>query len=90
MEIGFVFDTLDATGGEQLTGPNPPHDLAHRMHAAWVAFARTGDPGWPAFDNTYPVKTFGGDHDGEIVNDPRHNERTAWDWDHESGASNAA
>lgn len=25
-----------------------PQSVADSMHAAWVAFATTGDPGWPA------------------------------------------
>jgi len=28
---------------------NPPTELAAVTHRAWVAFARTGDPGWPAY-----------------------------------------
>jgi len=46
LEVGFVFDTL---GDGTLEGDAPPQKLADRMHAAWVEFATTGDPGWPAF-----------------------------------------
>ncbi|MGR7003284.1 hypothetical protein ACU686_43755 [Yinghuangia aomiensis] len=33
-------------------GPNPPQHLADTAHAAWVAFIRDGDPGWPSYDRT--------------------------------------
>ena len=46
LEVPFVFDTL-GKGTEPLWGNNPPQQLADAMHAAWVAFATTGDPGWP-------------------------------------------
>ena len=50
LELPFVFDTLaTATGPTGLLGPDdPPQALADRMRDAWVAFARDGDPGWPA------------------------------------------
>ncbi|WP_206686435.1 carboxylesterase/lipase family protein [Kribbella qitaiheensis] len=58
LEIPFVFDTL-ADGGSPLQGDNPPQELADRMHAAWVAFATTGDPGWSQYDTTSrPVMSF--------------------------------
>lgn len=77
MEIGYVFDNLDARYGDRLTGPQPPQGVADEMHAAWIRFARTGDPGWPTFDLSYPVMTF--DRAGaRVVNDPRGDERAAW------------
>ena len=51
LEIPFVFDTLDKSEGfEILQGSEPPQQLADTMHAAWVAFAKNGNPGWPQFD----------------------------------------
>jgi para-nitrobenzyl esterase len=51
IELPFVFDRLDLPrlrGSRGLLGPGePPQPLATEMHAAWVAFAHTGDPGWP-------------------------------------------
>ncbi|WP_432851593.1 carboxylesterase/lipase family protein [Amycolatopsis sp. CA-161197] len=44
LELGFVFGNL---GLSALEGPTPPRELADRVQAAWVAFAATGDPGWP-------------------------------------------
>ncbi|WP_069164746.1 carboxylesterase/lipase family protein [Nocardia altamirensis] len=46
LELPFVFDTLAAA--PDLVGPNPAQSVADEMHAAWVAFSKTGDPGWPA------------------------------------------
>jgi para-nitrobenzyl esterase len=52
------------------------------MHGAWIRFAATGDPGWPAFDASYPVMIFGGtDGPGQVVLDPRGDERTSWPGD---------
>ncbi|WP_019810827.1 carboxylesterase/lipase family protein [Saccharomonospora halophila] len=59
VELPFVFDLADKPwlhGDTGLLGPDPaPDGLADRMHTAWVAFAGTGDPGWPAYDPRHPV-----------------------------------
>ncbi|MEU1350285.1 carboxylesterase family protein [Streptomyces sp. NPDC005795] len=54
VEMPFVFDVTDQPG---LLGPDallgtgtPPPELAARTHAAWVAFATTGDPGWAPYE----------------------------------------
>ncbi|GAA4092454.1 carboxylesterase/lipase family protein [Nonomuraea soli] len=47
LDLPFVFDLLDAPGVERTAGPDAPRALAAEMHAAWVRFVRTGDPGWP-------------------------------------------
>ncbi|KAF4945390.1 hypothetical protein FGADI_11992 [Fusarium gaditjirri] len=52
LEIPFVFDTL-GLGTEPLLGPAPAQELAESMHRAWVAFATTGDPGWPKYDASH-------------------------------------
>lgn len=46
LDVGFVFDTL---GNSTIEGDEPPQGLAGATHAAWVAFARFGRPGWSAF-----------------------------------------
>lgn len=46
IELGFVFGNL---GVSALEGQDPPWDLADRVQAAWVGFATSGDPGWPAY-----------------------------------------
>jgi len=80
LEIGFVFDTLDK-GPDQMLGPllgtDPPQQLADTMHAAWVAFATNGDPGWPKYDlNRRATMRF--DTTSEVVDDPRSVERKLW------------
>ena len=51
MEMPFVFDTLNtATGPKGFAGENPPQELADRIHALWVGFARDGSLPWPEFD----------------------------------------
>lgn len=76
LELGFVFDTLSSAEAEAFAGPDRPQQLADAMHAAWVRFAATGDPGWPAWDERRPVMTF--DHpDSGVVLAPRDDERRA-------------
>ncbi len=77
LEIPFVFDNLSAEGAEPALGTAPPAQLAERMHAAWVAFARDGDPGWPACDESYPVMVFDSPGGG-LANNPRADERAIW------------
>ncbi|MET7868373.1 carboxylesterase/lipase family protein [Streptomyces cyaneofuscatus] len=59
LELGFVFDTLAHPDTMALTGPNAPQELADAMHRAWVEFATTGDPGWPSWAASRPVRFFG-------------------------------
>lgn len=44
VEIGFVFDNLDAGSSRALTGDNPPKELAQIMQQTWIAFAWNGNP----------------------------------------------
>jgi para-nitrobenzyl esterase len=80
LEIGFVFDTLDL-GTDQmlggLLGSDPPEALADAMHAAWMAFATDGDPGWPRYDLDRRA-TMRFDEVSAIVDDPRSAERALW------------
>ncbi|GAA1986800.1 carboxylesterase/lipase family protein [Amycolatopsis minnesotensis] len=59
VELPFVFDIAGEPrlhGDTGLLGPGPaPAGLAARVHGAWVAFARTGDPGWAAYTPQRPV-----------------------------------
>ncbi|WP_431950334.1 carboxylesterase/lipase family protein [Nocardia lijiangensis] len=59
VELPFVFDIADKPWLHRdtaLLGPSPaPAGLAARMHDAWIAFARTGDPGWATYDPQRPV-----------------------------------
>ena len=82
MEIPFVFDNVDAA---PLTGERPDRQqLADTMSEAWLAFARTGDPNheglprWPAYETgTRPTMIF--DVPSRTENDPRREERLAWE-----------
>ena len=50
LDILFVFDHLEkAYGMRWMLGDNLPGSLAVAMQDAWIRFARTGDPGWPAW-----------------------------------------
>ncbi|GHI85600.1 carboxylesterase/lipase family protein [Streptomyces xanthophaeus] len=60
LELGFVFDTLHVPEAAWLAGPDAPQALAAQMHAAWVAFAVDGDPGWAPWNGNGPPKVFGG------------------------------
>jgi para-nitrobenzyl esterase len=77
LDVPFVFDNLSAEGAELVAGRDAPREVAEEMHAAWIRFAGTGDPGWPAYDASRPVMTFdaGG---GRVQHDPRRDEREAW------------
>jgi CheY-like chemotaxis protein len=77
LEIAFVFDTLGYST-EALLGPNPPQHLADTMHAAWVAFATRGDPGWPQYDLSRRA-TMHFDTTSEVVDDPLSAERVLWE-----------
>ena len=77
LEIPFVFDTL-GYGTEPLWGINPPQPLADAMHAAWVAFATRGDPGWPRYELARRA-TMRFDSASEVVDDPRSAVRALWE-----------
>ena len=83
MEIPFVFDNLAA--GQVYTGNSPQAQrIADQMSAAWVAFARTGNPNhkgipqWTPFDERQrQTMVFGAGPDAKLVNDPGKEERLA-------------
>jgi para-nitrobenzyl esterase len=78
-EIPFVFDNLhDTTGFAGLLGTEPPQQLADTMHAAWVSFATSGDPGWPAYEPKHRA-TMRFDTTSHVVTDPRPHERSLWE-----------
>ncbi len=68
VEIAFVFDTL-GLGTEPMLGRDPPQSLATAMHAAWVAFAATGDCGWPRYEPAHRL-TMRFDTRSNVVRDP--------------------
>ena len=77
-ELAFVFDNLHDKSMAELLGTSPPQRLADAMHAAWVSFAVTGDPGWPAYDRDHRA-TMRFDLDPEVQYDPRPRERELWE-----------
>ena len=86
LDIPLMFDRVDLTA---FLGENPPVDLAHEMHGAWVRFATTGDPNggalpeWPRHDpDTRPTMDF--DVPIRLVDDPDADVRTTWEgvWAH--------
>lgn len=79
LELPFMWDALDQPGLAMLTGDGPERQpIADVMHAAWIAFGRTGDPGWPAYDlERRATKRF--DVTSEVLDDPQGDERALWD-----------
>lgn len=49
-DVPFVFKTLEAPRAVASLGRNPPKALSDFIHARWVEFAKTGNPGWTRFD----------------------------------------
>jgi para-nitrobenzyl esterase len=75
MELPFVFDHFEPL--RLFTGDEPPAVLAKTMQHAWVSFARTGDPGWPAWSATSrEVMRF--DEDSAVVHDPHAPKVALW------------
>jgi para-nitrobenzyl esterase len=79
LELPFVFGTLDSKGADAFAGSGPAAEsLATTIQDAWLAFARTGDPGWPPYDVTdRPTMLLG--EACELDMDPLPAERMAWD-----------
>ncbi|HEX9547397.1 MAG TPA: carboxylesterase/lipase family protein [Acidimicrobiales bacterium] len=82
LEIPFVFENFGGLG--PFLGDDPPVELAQEMHAAWVRFATSGDPGggglpaWPGYDTgRRPVMDF--DVACRLLEDPDSEERRLWD-----------
>lgn len=77
LEIPFIFDTL-GKGTETLLSLTPPQSIADTMHAAWVAFATKGDPGWPRYElKRWATMRF--DTLSAVVDDPMSQERAIWE-----------
>ena len=76
LEIPFVFNTVE---GAAITGSDPSRlALGESMAGAWIAFARTGNPGWPAYDTSRrPTMVF--DLQSRVENDPFGAERKIWE-----------
>ena len=81
LEIPFVFGVVDAAGAELfLGGPvgDELRELSGAIQDAWLAFAHTGDPGWPAWNaESRPTQQF--DIERPVLADPMATERRVWD-----------
>jgi para-nitrobenzyl esterase len=80
LDIPFAFYNVDLAAS--MTGAlQERYELAHRMSAAWAAFARNGNPNhrdlpnWPAFTSGYPTMVL--NSECRVVNDPNREERLA-------------
>jgi len=84
LELGFVFGANHLPGKDLFSGSGPAAEkLASQMQDAWLAFARSGDPGseslgaWPAYDETRrATMVFGAT--SRMENAPLDDERRAW------------
>ena len=81
LDIPFAFYNVDIAASMPGSGQER-YELAHKMSAAWAAFARNGNPNhpdlpnWPAFNaNQYPTMILG--NECKMVNDPNREERLA-------------
>ena len=73
VEHGFVFDNVAVS--ESMIGKGETQQpMADAMSGAWIRFARTGDPGWPAYDPQRRA-TMVFDAAPKVVDDPRAVER---------------
>lgn len=79
LDLAFVFDNVAKSEAMVGTGP-APRQIAEQMSAAWIAFARTGNPNdktiptWPAFTPASRA-TLVFDVKSAVVNDYRDDER---------------
>lgn len=73
IEHAFVFDNVAKSASMVGSGPDQ-QKVADAMSTAWTRFARTGNPGWPAYD---PVKraTMVFNTASKVVDDPRKPQR---------------
>ena len=76
VDLPFLFDNLVDDAPRRLIGDAAPQPLADEVHGAFVRFARTGDPGWEAWNEQRPVMTFDSPQSA-VVCAPREDERVA-------------
>ena len=78
LELPFVFGTYAHPTCAGYVGPDPAAAaLSERMQDAWVRFASSGDPGWPAYDlERRATQRFG--VSCPVENDPYGDELRAW------------
>jgi para-nitrobenzyl esterase len=79
IELGFVFDNLDQETGVPMLGSDPPQQVADDVHGAWIAFATSGDPGWPAYDTGRRAVMRFHAPASEVVGDSAAERRALWE-----------
>jgi para-nitrobenzyl esterase len=77
IEIAFAFDNLDDPGCAEMNGPDAPQSLADEMHGAWVAFVKTGSPGWAPYGDARTTRMF--NQQSTTVDDPAAAQRLVWE-----------
>jgi para-nitrobenzyl esterase len=84
LELPLVFGTLDDPGiGRLAAGGKDPESVSARMQDAWLAFARSGEPGaagipaWPGYDARRRL-TMRIDQRFELLEAPLEAERSFW------------
>ena len=81
MDLPFVFDNADVA--DTTAGAAGARDLAARMSATWIAFARSGNPdnsaipSWPAY-TTEDRATMIFDTECRVTHDPNREARLLW------------
>jgi para-nitrobenzyl esterase len=80
LELPFVFNNLAVTTGKRgMVGNNGASpELANKMQDAWVLFAKSGNPGWDAY-NTIDRKTMLINNAWQLQNKPHAKVLAAWD-----------
>lgn len=79
IELPFVFGTLEDPRAAQLVGTDDDaRRLARIVQDAWIAFARSGDPGWPAYTAQDRATRILGRESG-LAHDPMGAERRFWE-----------
>lgn len=78
LDLPFVFDDLSAPGVTEVTGDDPPQQLADAMHTAWVSFVTDLDPGWAAYSPGRRA-TMVFEAEPHLADDPLEKVRAVWD-----------
>lgn len=79
LDIPFVFHNLERNGVEAFTGTGPERTgIADFFSAAATTFARSGNPGWQAYDLDERA-TMRIDVERQLLSDPEPDLRAVWD-----------
>ena len=78
LDVPFVFGKLDLPGLDRFTGGGPSAEaLSRQMMDAWLAFARSGDPGWAPYEAKDRLTMVLGSESG-VQRAPLDEERAVW------------